>query len=77
DLLELVTVKLGISASSDANLDRLQSKFLQINIYGKEPVINIFDPSLIIDEDLLEDVWAVANVAKSCLNLNPSRRRVV
>ncbi|CAI9781941.1 unnamed protein product [Fraxinus pennsylvanica] len=70
-LLELVTGKLGISASGDANLDLLQSTLLQINIYDKEPVINIVDPSVIIDEDLLEEVWAVAIVAKSYLNPNP------
>ncbi|CAI9778227.1 unnamed protein product [Fraxinus pennsylvanica] len=48
-----------------------------INIYDKEPVINIVDPSLIIDEDLLDEVWVVAIVAKSCLNPNPSRRPVI
>lgn len=32
------------------------------------------DQSLIIDEDLLEEVWAVAIVAKSCLNPKASRR---
>ncbi|CAA2974825.1 probable LRR receptor-like serine threonine-kinase At2g16250 [Olea europaea subsp. europaea] len=73
----LETGKLGISASSDANLDWLQSELLQINVYDKELVINIVDPSLIIDEDLLEEVWAVAIVAKSCLNPNPSRQPVV
>lgn len=34
----------------------------------------IVDPSLIIDEDLLEEVWAMAIVARSCLNPKPSRR---
>lgn len=34
----------------------------------------IVDPSLIIDEDLLEEVWAMAVVARSCLNPKPSRR---
>lgn len=32
------------------------------------------DPSLIVDEDHLEEVWAVAIVAKSCLNPKPARR---
>ncbi|CAI9781942.1 unnamed protein product [Fraxinus pennsylvanica] len=69
--------KLGISASGDANLEWLQSTLLQNNIYDKEPVINIVDPSLIIDEDLLEEVWAVAIVVQSCLNQNLSRRPVI
>ncbi|KAK1316032.1 putative LRR receptor-like serine/threonine-protein kinase [Acorus calamus] len=34
----------------------------------------ILDPSLIVDEDLLEEVWAMAIVAKSCLNPRPSKR---
>ncbi|CAA2989260.1 probable LRR receptor-like serine threonine-kinase At2g16250, partial [Olea europaea subsp. europaea] len=55
-LLELVTGKLGISAFTEANLDWLQSALLRMNICDKEPVINIVDQSLIIDEDLLEDV---------------------
>ena len=45
-----------------------------INIYDKELVTNILDPSLMIDEDLLEEVWAMAIVARSCLNPKPSRR---
>ncbi|KAL2537654.1 putative LRR receptor-like serine/threonine-protein kinase [Forsythia ovata] len=77
-LLELVTGKLGISASSDATLkDWFQRTVLHISIYDKEPLINILDPSLIIDEDLLEEVWAMAIIAKSCLNPNPSRRPII
>lgn len=34
----------------------------------------IVDPLLIVDEDLLEEVWAMAIVARSCLNPKPSRR---
>lgn len=34
----------------------------------------IIDQSLMIDDDLLEEVWAIAIVAKSCLNPKPSRR---
>ncbi|KAL0325751.1 UNVERIFIED_CONTAM: putative LRR receptor-like serine/threonine-protein kinase [Sesamum radiatum] len=43
-------------------------------IHEKERVIKIVDQSLIIDEDLLEEVWAIAIVAKSCLNPKASRR---
>ncbi|KAK2988552.1 hypothetical protein RJ640_016412 [Escallonia rubra] len=74
-LLELVTGKLGISASSDATMkDLLEGTLPYISIYDKELVTNIVDPSLIIDEDLLEEVWAMAVVARSCLNPKPSRR---
>ncbi|KAJ9561155.1 hypothetical protein OSB04_006315 [Centaurea solstitialis] len=74
-LLELVTGKMGISASNDPNTkDLLEGMLPYINIYDKELVTNIVDPSLIIDEDLLEEVWAMAVVARSCLNPKPTRR---
>ncbi|KVI06562.1 probable LRR receptor-like serine/threonine-protein kinase At2g16250 [Cynara cardunculus var. scolymus] len=71
-LLELVTGKLGISKSEDKEwLDRTLAC---INNYDKELVSKIVDQSLVIDEDLLEEVWAVAIVAKSCLNPKPAKR---
>ncbi|XP_076918580.1 putative LRR receptor-like serine/threonine-protein kinase At2g16250 [Bidens hawaiensis] len=74
-LLELVTGKMGISASNDSSTKELLDSILPyINIYDKELVTNIVDPSLIIDEDLLEEVWAMAVVARSCLNPKPARR---
>lgn len=74
-LLELVTGKLGLSASSDAEMKEWLEKTLpHINIYDKELVTKIVDPLLIVDEDLLEEVWAMAIVARSCLNPKPSRR---
>uniref|UniRef100_A0A2P2KGG5 Uncharacterized protein MANES_15G163300 n=1 Tax=Rhizophora mucronata TaxID=61149 RepID=A0A2P2KGG5_RHIMU len=74
-LLELVTGKLGISASGDTQLKEwLEQTLPYISIYDKELVTKIVDPSLIIDEDLLEEVWAMAIVARSCLNPKPSRR---
>nr|XP_043622718.1 probable LRR receptor-like serine/threonine-protein kinase At2g16250 [Erigeron canadensis] len=74
-LLELVTGKMGISASNDSSTKELLEGILPyINIYDKELVTNIVDPSLIIDEDLLEEVWAMAVVARSCLNPKPARR---
>ncbi|GMH02763.1 hypothetical protein Nepgr_004602 [Nepenthes gracilis] len=74
-LLELVTGKLGISASSDSSMKEwLDQTLPYINIYDKELVTKIVDPSLIYDEDLLEEVWAMAIVARSCLNPKPSRR---
>ncbi|CAI9765510.1 unnamed protein product [Fraxinus pennsylvanica] len=73
-LLELVTGKLGISSSTNATTEWLEATLPYISIYDKELVANIVDPSLIIDEDLLEEVWAMAIVAKSCLNPKPTRR---
>ncbi|CAN4107543.1 unnamed protein product [Withania somnifera] len=74
-LLELVTGKLGISASNDTSMKEwLDGTLKYISIYDKELVTNIVDPSLIIDEDLLEEVWAMAIVARSCLNPKLSKR---
>uniref|UniRef100_A0A7N0T234 Protein kinase domain-containing protein n=1 Tax=Kalanchoe fedtschenkoi TaxID=63787 RepID=A0A7N0T234_KALFE len=74
-LLELVTGKLGISAASDASIKEwLDQTLRHISMYDRELVTTIMDPSLIIDDDLLEEVWAVAIVARSCLNPKPSRR---
>ncbi|KAL0438540.1 UNVERIFIED_CONTAM: putative LRR receptor-like serine/threonine-protein kinase [Sesamum latifolium] len=74
-LLELVTGRLGISRLNDADAKQwLESNLPYISIHEKEQVIKIVDQSLIIDEDLLEEVWAVAIVAKSCLNPKASRR---
>lgn len=74
-LLELVTGKLGISATSDSSMkDWLDRTLPNISIYDKDLITNIVDPSLIIDEDLLEEVWAMAIVARSCLNPKPNRR---
>ncbi|KAK4382743.1 putative LRR receptor-like serine/threonine-protein kinase [Sesamum angolense] len=74
-LLELVTGRLGISRLNDADAKQwLESNLPYISIHEKERVIKIVDQSLIIDEDLLEEVWAIAIVAKSCLNPKASRR---
>ncbi|KAK9667391.1 hypothetical protein RND81_14G252900 [Saponaria officinalis] len=74
-LLELVTGKLGISASNDASVrEWIDQKLPYINIYDKELVTKIVDDSLLYDEDLLEEIWAMAIVARSCLNPRPSRR---
>ncbi|PWA77216.1 Concanavalin A-like lectin/glucanase, subgroup [Artemisia annua] len=74
-LLELVTGRIGISSSSDlVTKDLLESILPYISVYDKELVTKIIDPSLIVDEDLLEEVWAMAVIAKSCLNPKPSKR---
>ncbi|KAG0460216.1 hypothetical protein HPP92_023344 [Vanilla planifolia] len=74
-LLELVTGKLGISGSNDASTNEwLEQTLSYIDVYEKELVTKILDPSLVVDEDLLEEVWAMAIVARSCLNPKPSKR---
>ncbi|KAH6767179.1 Leucine-rich repeat protein kinase family protein [Perilla frutescens var. hirtella] len=74
-LLELVTGKLGFSSPANATMKEwLEATLPYISIYDKELVTNIVDPSLMIDEDLLEEVWAMAIVARSCLNPRSTRR---
>lgn len=74
-LLELVTGKIGVSHSDDASTKEWLDRLLPfISIRGKELVAKIVDPSLILDDDLLEEMWAVAIVAKACLHPRPSRR---
>ncbi|CAI9116743.1 OLC1v1017975C1 [Oldenlandia corymbosa var. corymbosa] len=69
-LLGLVTGKL----SDDNSDDELENLLSDVNVYEKELVSKIVDQSLIVDDDLLEEIWAVTIVAKSCLNPKPSRR---
>ncbi|KAL9265863.1 putative LRR receptor-like serine/threonine-protein kinase, partial [Drosera capensis] len=74
-LLELVTGRLGMSASNDANVKEwLDQTLPYISIYDKDLITKIIDPSLIVEDDLLEEVWAMAVIARSCLNPKPSRR---
>ncbi|KAK8626815.1 hypothetical protein V6N13_134445 [Hibiscus sabdariffa] len=74
-LLGLVTGKLDIDASSKTLMKEwLEQTLPYISIYDKELVTKILDPSLLVDEDLLEEVWAMAIVARRCLNPKPSRR---
>lgn len=74
-LLELVTGKLGISKSDDATTrEWLEHTLPHIGLHDKEMLTKIVDPSLILDEDLLEEVWAMAIVARSCLDPKPAKR---
>lgn len=64
-----------MNASSETEVKVwLEQTLPYISIYDKELVTKILDPSLLVDEDLLEEVWAMAIVARSCLHLKPSRR---
>ncbi|XP_020574762.1 probable LRR receptor-like serine/threonine-protein kinase At2g16250 [Phalaenopsis equestris] len=74
-LLELVTGKLGISASTGVSTNEwLENTIQYIDMNEKELITKIIDPSLIINEDLLEEAWAMSIVARSCLNPKPSKR---
>ncbi|QHN93430.1 putative LRR receptor-like serine/threonine-protein kinase [Arachis hypogaea] len=74
-LLELITGNIGFSNSDDAaTKEWLEHTLSDISIYDKDQVSKIVDPNLIVDDDLLEEVWAVAIVAKSCLSPKPSKR---
>ncbi|KAL8257063.1 hypothetical protein R6Q59_029104 [Mikania micrantha] len=74
-LLELVTGKLGISNSEDTSTKEWLDQTLSfINNYDKDLVSKFVDQSLVLNEDLLDEVWAVAIVAKSCLNPRPAKR---
>jgi hypothetical protein len=70
-LLELVTGKMGLSK------EWLDQNLPLININDKVSMAKIVDQSLIVDEDLLEEVWAVAIVGKSCLNPKASKRPIM
>ncbi|TVU41013.1 hypothetical protein EJB05_14501, partial [Eragrostis curvula] len=76
-LLELVTGNFGISgptAAASEESDWLTNTLNHINSGDKSSITGIIDPLLLVDEDHLEEVWAVAIIAKTCLNAKPSRR---
>ncbi|XP_010437041.1 PREDICTED: probable LRR receptor-like serine/threonine-protein kinase At2g16250 [Camelina sativa] len=74
-LLELITGKLGISSCDETQFKKILAEIMPyISSQEKEPVMNILDQSLLVDEDLLEEVWAMAIVARSCLNPKQTRR---
>ncbi|CDY56756.1 BnaA06g40690D [Brassica napus] len=74
-LLELITGKIGISSCEEPQFKKILTEIIpHISSQDKEPIINILDQSLLVDEDLLEEVWAMAIVARSCLNPKPTRR---
>ncbi|XP_066396698.1 probable LRR receptor-like serine/threonine-protein kinase At2g16250 [Miscanthus floridulus] len=74
-LLELVTGNIGISGSNDAASEEWLSNTLNhINSGDRASIAGIIDALLLVDEDHLEEVWAVAIIAKTCLSAKPSRR---
>lgn len=75
-LLELVSGKLGISGSiPDPRSEAwLEWALPLISVHDKESLPKLVDPSLIVDEDLLEEVWAMAIIARACLHAKPHKR---
>ncbi|CAI9104519.1 OLC1v1003210C4 [Oldenlandia corymbosa var. corymbosa] len=74
-LLQLVTGVPLFSNKTNSRAPRLMEDILPcITTYNKELFLNIMDPSLSMEEHLVNDVWAVAVVAKACLSPNASKR---
>nr|XP_027121922.1 leucine-rich repeat receptor protein kinase EMS1-like [Coffea arabica] len=77
-LLELVTGYPGFGDHNDLSINAGMEDILPyISTYDKELFVNIVDPSLEVDEDQLIELWAVAIIAKACLNPKPSKRPVM
>ncbi|KAG6534687.1 hypothetical protein ZIOFF_008590 [Zingiber officinale] len=74
-LLEIITGRPGISGSNNAATNRwLEEMVACISIMEKEAMEKIVDPLLVVDDDHMEEVWAVAVVAKACLDPRPAKR---
>ncbi|XP_027181844.1 probable LRR receptor-like serine/threonine-protein kinase At2g16250 [Coffea eugenioides] len=75
-LLELVTGKLNFRPPNFPIMkdDTMANTLSYITSLDKKLIGNIVDRSLIIDEELLMEVWAIAFVAKACLDPKPSKR---
>lgn len=77
-LLELVTGEIGISGATEEKTKKtLEETIPCINIKEKELLNKIIDPSLVVEEDLMDEVWAMAVIAKSCLNSKPAQRPLI
>ncbi|CDP11919.1 unnamed protein product [Coffea canephora] len=74
-LLELVTGKLGISATDDSTTNGWMADVLS-NILpdNAELIINIVDSSLAMAKHVLAHVWAVSFIAKACVSPESSKR---
>ncbi|KAH9297502.1 hypothetical protein KI387_029184 [Taxus chinensis] len=75
-LLEIIS---GMTNTIECNETHGESSWIDhaltlIDIQDKDALPRIVDPYLILDEDLLEEVWAVAVIAKACLDPRPSKR---
>ncbi|CAM6042249.1 unnamed protein product [Sphagnum compactum] len=74
-LLELVSGKQGLSRGTDPAAEAwLEWALPLISIHDKDSLPKLVDPSLIVDEDLLDEVWAMAIIARACLHTKSSKR---
>ena len=74
-LLELVTGRMKFSLPNyRMTKDSMANTLSNVSSQDKKRILNIVDGSLTIDEVLLKEIWAVAFVAKACLDPKPSRR---
>lgn len=74
-LLELVTGKLGLSATDDSTTNGWMANVLSYILPDNaELIINIVDSSLVRAKHVLAQVWAVSFIAKACLSPESSKR---
>ncbi|XP_071923289.1 probable serine/threonine-protein kinase PBL18 [Coffea arabica] len=74
-LLELVTGKLGLTATDDSALNGWMENVLSYILPDDvEVVVNIIDSSLVRAKHLLAQAWAVSFIAKACLSPESSER---
>ncbi|CAA3032569.1 probable LRR receptor-like serine threonine-kinase At2g16250 [Olea europaea subsp. europaea] len=74
-LVVLVTGKLSSSNCSNSSTEKwLETTLTYISRSDKNLVTNIVDPSLIVDVDLFEKVWAYGHCRKDGLEPQPRRR---
>ncbi|KAK8931457.1 putative LRR receptor-like serine/threonine-protein kinase [Platanthera zijinensis] len=74
-MLELITGKLGISSSAGMiDTEWMDQSLPYIDINDRDLITKIVDPTLMVDDDLLEEVWAMAIMAWCCLNPRPNKR---
>jgi hypothetical protein len=69
-----IFLKISIKLSRGANPSCFIKNMLNhINGGDRTSIADIMDPLLQLDENHLEEVWAVAIIAKTCLSAKPSR----
>lgn len=74
-MLELITGNLGISSSAGMiDTEWMDQSLPYIDINNRDLITKIVDPTLMVDDDLLEEVWAMAIMARCCLNPRPNKR---
>ncbi|CDP11917.1 unnamed protein product [Coffea canephora] len=74
-LLELVTGKLGLSATDDSTTNGWIANLLSYILPdNSELIINIVDSSLDMARHVLAHVWAVSFIAKACLSPESAKR---